>query len=215
MTFQNHARRKYLLLLPIVFLLLNAFYFRWVTDEITETLLSEKVVEKQTDLELLCAQLDRFIELDGDWDTYDYAKIMAHSLEYLDNLPHTFAALYDSSLQLLTARTHENAPFDPLAYPQFTEAVCTNETGELTLLYNATDTEAREMRVIWRWVPTDTTLDGRFLTVVAISRTAVTTPMAAWVSAGQLASILVTFALEAWLVLLLCRAGAAKPEAAK
>jgi hypothetical protein len=190
------SRKTITLIIAPLLIIAVAFgaYFRTVLRETSNALLAEKVVEKQIDLDLLCFQLDKFIELDNDWGVYDYAAIMTHSLEYLDELPHTFAALYDKDMNLLTSRTSESAPFDPLTSEQFIEDAEANETGNLIISYNSTPTEVRDMHVYFRWVPTDTSLDGRFLTVVAISKVAVTTPTLNWAWGGAVALILLTLA---------------------
>jgi len=211
------SKRNFALIIAPLLIITVAFaaYFHIVIQATTDALLQEKVLEKEIDLELLCAQMDRFIELDNDWGVYDYAAIMAHSIEYLDNLPHTFAALYDEGLNLLTGRTNQNTPFAPMDSPDFIADVTAKEQGNLIISYNSTPTEVREMHVYFRWIPTNTTLEGRFLTVIAISEVAVTTPTLNWAWFGAIALVILTAATNLTTAHTLTTAKRKKPIDAK
>ena len=63
------------------------------------------------------------------------------------------------------------------------------------------------MLVYFRWVPTDTAWGNRLLTVVAISRYSVDTPLSGWIVYGTASLIIVTTLLNLVLVAMLCNLG--------
>ena len=166
-------------------------YFYLAGGEIVNALLREKVLEKQLDIDLICEQIDKFIQLDEDWGDYDYIPILSHDIERLDKVPGTFAALYDNDLVTLSEREPSyNTPFEPTEHPEFVEAVQENRIGTMELWFEADDVPGRTMYVYYRWVPTDDSLSGQLLTVVAISKHSVNTSIADWVMIGAAVLIL-------------------------
>jgi len=205
----NHNRLRYLLLIPIVFTIAAIMYFSGLTREINRTLLEEKAQEKQLELDLICDQIDAFIELDADWGRYDYRGILGHSLAFLDAQPFTFAALYDSDLREISRRepSYEGSPFDPLSYPEFLPGATSNESGHFILPFTPHGEPERDMHLYYRWVPTDVNLSGRFLTVIAISEYSVSNHAADWVGWGAMAMIVATLILNTVMVAVISRLG--------
>ena len=204
-----NSKLKYLFLLPIVLMIAFSTFFHILMDEIGNALLHEKMIEKRLNIDLIDSQIDKFIEVDDDWETYDYASILAYDMQTLDKLPLTFAALYDGDLNNISVRaqSYESTPFDPLVYKEFVQAVHENERGDLTVLFAPPDSEARDMLIYFRWVPSDVNLNNRLLTVVAISRYTVDTPLSGWIIYGTATLIIVTTLLNLVLVALLCNLG--------
>ena len=200
---------KYLFLLPIVVMIGFSAFFHTLMDEIGEALLHEKMVEKRLAINLITSQVDRFIELDQDWESYDYNSILAYDMQILDEMPLTFAALYDSKLNNISIRSpsYESAPFDPLIYEEFVKLAQENERGDLVVSFAPPDSEERDMLIYFRWVPTDTAQKKRLLTVVAISRYSVDTPLSGWIVYGTATLIIVTTLFNLALVVLICRLG--------
>ena len=209
-----NSKWKYLFLLPILLMIAFSVFFSILMDEIGNAILHEKMVEKRLNIDLIDSQIDRFIELDEDWDTYDYVSILAYDMQKLDEMPLTFAALYDFELNNISARSpsYESKPFDPMSYEEFVIAVNNNERGDLIVPFAPPDSEERDMLIYFRWVPTDTTLEKRLLTVVAISRYSVDTPLANWIVYGTVTLILITTLLNLALVAVLCNLGTVYPN---
>ena len=209
-----NSKWKYLFLLPILLMIAFSVFFSILMDEIGNAILHEKMVEKRLNIDLIDSQIDRFIEMDEDWDTYDYVSILAYDMQKLDEMPLTFAALYDFELNNISARSpsYESKPFDPMSYEEFVIAVNNNERGDLIVPFAPPDSEERDMLIYFRWVPTDTTLEKRLLTVVAISRYSVDTPLANWIVYGTVTLILITTLLNLALVAVLCNLGTVYPN---
>ncbi|GHU66067.1 hypothetical protein FACS1894184_03150 [Clostridia bacterium] len=131
------------------------------------------------------------------------------SMNILDSMDMTFAALYNEDLIYIPSFTlRQKTPlFQPELYPEFIYAVSHNERGEIMLINEVDSIAARDVYVYYRWVPTDKTLEGRFLTVVAISsrsvRSRVSNGLATWI----IGLILITTALNFALVAMLCKLG--------
>jgi len=90
-----NSKSKYLFLLPIIIMIAFSAFFSRVITEINSELLHEKMIEKRLSIDLIDSQIDKFIEQDADWQEYDYVSIIADSMQNIDSIPLTFAALYD------------------------------------------------------------------------------------------------------------------------
>ena len=168
--------KRYLLPLVLLFLVISVAaggFFGFVLSETSRALLNEKVIERRVDLDIVGAQLDKYIEVDNDWGVYDYKRIIAHTMEHLDRIEMTFAAAYDEDLNTLSEReaSYTGSYFEPTAFPEFTAAVGEQESGVIDLWYEdaANGVAGRTMKVMWKWIPSNPALENRFLTVVAIS----------------------------------------------
>jgi len=183
----NHRIGRYLLLLPILIATLAIMHFASLTAEINTTLLEEKFLEKQLDLDLVDNLVDQLIVRDNDWETYDYQSLLGDSIEFLDKQPFTFSALYTEDLQYVSYRTPSYEElFDPFIDTGFKQAVLTHAQGSYIVKYTPTDQPERDMHIYYRWVPTDDSFDQRFLSVVAISEFSISSHTADWVGWGRL-----------------------------
>ena len=167
----NRKWGKYVYLLPLLGVVAVIFFFTIWMDSQIDNLLAEKLLEKQLDIDLICSQTDAFIEFDSDWETYDYERILGHSVALVDAQPFTFAALYTERLENVSARTASYASlYEPFENADFVAEVNMHESGNYTMPYKPPDAEERDMYIYYRWIPTDTGLSGRYLAVVAISK---------------------------------------------
>ena len=212
MTFLNDKRKVYLLLLPFVFLIANALYFRWVTSAISDALLTEKYQEVQTELGLFATTMDAFVEVDSGWDVNRYTHIITDNIFMIDSKPMTFAAAYqysDDALVNVSERhpSYEASPFDPLSYPGFCALIAEQDVGDFKVMFKPEGSDPREMLVHFRWIPTDGSLDGRYLVVVGISKYSISTQIPQWVSVGQWVSMTITFILSVGLAVFALQLG--------
>ena len=65
----------------------------------------------------------------------------------------------------------------------------------------------RDMLVHFRWIPTDSSLDGRYLVVVGISSYSVSTEIPQWVSVGQIVSMTITCIITVGVVIMAIQLG--------
>ena len=161
------------------------FTFSVISDGIDQMLLAEKLIEKQSQIGLVVKQTDRFIEKGEDWDIeYDYyVDTILTSMEMIDALNMTYAAVFDENLQNMSARSpsYEGSPFEPCAFPEFEELAMSAETGDMILPFTPPGSAERDMHLHFQWLPSDTQLENRVLAVVAISKYTINTRISTWV----------------------------------
>ena len=186
-------------MIPIIAAAAILSLFGVLKEEIERMLLAEKLIEKQFEIELIAEQTDRFIAKDDDWigEYEHYANTIMISMEMLDEVEMTYAAVFDEELQNMSARSpsYEGSPFEPTTYATFVEAVTATESGDLVLPFSPPGSEERDMYVHYKWLPSDTALQNRFLAVVAISKYSVNTRISTWVQATAIVLVVAAFAI--------------------
>ena len=204
-TFLNHSKKKYLLLLPIVILLLNAFYFQYATKNIEDTILQEKYLETVNHVNMLAAA----VEANETRFWLDHEKNIVDSVAFIDRLPLTFAATYKpvNGMHMLISERDDATNFDPRVYPEFREAVATQDNGKLHVRFTPANGRPRDMYLYFTHMPMYSPPEQRYLVVTAVSKYSVISSVPAWVSAGQWVSMIITFFLNMWLIVLVVRLG--------
>ena len=181
---EKNAGRFTLAMSAIVIILIVALS-AITRQEIDRMLLTEKLIEKRFEIALVAEQIDSHIEDTGDWaEEYErYLNTVLISIEMLDKVDMTYAAVFDEQLQNLSARSpsYEGSPFEPTEYPEFIEAVHSSESGDLTMLFTPPGAQTRPMYLHYRWLPSDAALPNRILLVTAISRFSINARISVWV----------------------------------
>lgn len=206
MKFLNHRKNKYLLLLPLVFLILNAFYFMYASKEIQDALLREKYDEIIDSIDMLAAAVEASTE--RDWQEHELN--ICKSIEFLDQLYQIYAVVYkpiDGYNVLISERLYENLPFDPFDFFDFSSAISKQDHGTLTIGYTPENQTYREMHLYFRWIPLYSSPDERYLVVAGVSQYSVTVSVNLWVAVGQWISMAITFAINLWLIILITQLG--------
>ena len=190
--------------LSVVVIITILVIFNAVSYGITSMMLKEKLIEKQLTLQIISNQLDNIIKKDKDWiDAYRYYKddIIA-DVELIDKVPMTYAAVFDKELQNLSARSpsYEGSLFMPERFFVFIEAIHSNEKGVVVLPFAPAGDKTRDMHVYFRWMPSDSSLDQRFLVVVAISEYTINTTISVWMEIliVALSAIVLLMGLYTW-----------------
>ena len=183
--------KKYLILVPIIFLVLSAVYFRYVTDEIPKILLQEKYIGIVDEVDLIAAG----IETNSD---YDIEQHVINQVHFLDGLFQVYAAAYNSELVLITSRNFETTVFDPLDYTEFTAAIQTQDSGNLVIGYTPENQDYRELHIYFRWA-------NQFLIVAGVSSHSVVTMIPALVSVGVWVNMALTFIFNLCMVIAITR----------
>ena len=200
----NLRRHKLLwLLLPLVIIYTQFFYFRGASVEIKQALLQEKHAEITHCVDMLGAAVDANIY--RDWEAHQ--RNIVDSVEYLDNLYQVYAGAYKETpdgLVLITDRQFETSIFEPFDYPEFVAAV-TEERGSLVIGYTPEQQEYRELHLYFRWMPSYSDPSERYLVVAGVSEHSVTAQVSEWASVEQIASILISLVLNVVLVVLVVR----------
>jgi len=206
MNFLNNGSGKKLLLLPVAFLVLNALFFSHATQEIEKTLLKGKYLDAINFVDMLAAA----VEATSDRDWRDHEKNIRDSVEFVDRLHQVYAGAYkriDDELVLFTERYYETSVFEPLDYAPLMDAINSEDYGRIVIGYTPEEQGYRELHIYFRWMPLYSPTGERYLVVVGVSRLSVEPIIARWVSIGKLASMVMTFLLNIWLVIMLTRLG--------
>ena len=173
------------LILIVVIIAIVAGGANIVSNGIDRMLLAEKLIEKQLEIDLIVEQTDSAIKKDNDWESAykHYVDSVMIGMELIDRVHMTYAAVFDENLQNLSARSpsYDGHPFKPDIFPEFIEAVKSNESGKLVLPFTPAGSKERDMYLHFRWLPSDSALPHRLLVVVAISKYTINTRISMWV----------------------------------
>ena len=195
-------------IVPAVIFALFGLAYQSLNVEIEKSLLREKFIEKQQSVDLIASQIDAYVAVDADWGVYNYEVILSAGLAQVDEQAFTYAALYDAHLDNISARTPSySLAFEPLEDNAFADTVLTTERGEYVMPYTPDGDVTRDMHIYYRWIPTDSALDGRYLAIVAVSKFSIqnTLPRGIWTL--PLALCLTTVVCDMAAVWLLCYLG--------
>jgi len=202
----SDPRRKYLLLIPLAFLIVNAAFFRYANQRVEEALLEEKLAAVSDAVDMLAAAA----EADPLRPWADHEQNIREAVEFLDRLYQVYAGAYKvegDRLELITGRFYETSIFEPLEHRAFLNAISTGDQGNVVVGYTPENQDYRELHLYFRWLPLYAPAGDRCLAVAGVSRYSVVTRIPALVSAGQWASMAVTFVLQVWIVVLLAHLG--------
>jgi hypothetical protein len=202
----NDSKLKFLLMVPILFLILNALYFNFEIKAINSALLRQK----RTEARHLANMLAQEVELDATATLDGQERIVKYSIEYIDRIYQFYGAAYkyfDGRLTRFTPSVDETSPINIMDYPEFVEAINTQESGDVVIGYTPVDQGYRDLNLYFRWMPLYAPPEQRFLTVIGVSEYSVSAEIPFWVSLAQWISTLITFALNSWLIIMLVRLG--------
>ena len=192
-TWKRESKIRVAILLVVIAVILVGFQL--ISSGINRMLLAEKVIEKHLEFDLIAEQIDFSVSKDNDWESAHehYVDSSVRSVELLDRVEMTYAAVFDENLQNLSARSpsYEGSPFEPNNHADYVAAVRANEKGDYVLPFTPPGAKERDMYLHYRWIPSDTSLPHRLLVVVAISEYTINTRISMWV---QITSALLVFA---------------------
>ena len=186
--------RNKLCLFLSAFLILIGFcgYFSWAIPHFGDVLLEEKRISRQFDIDLICDEIDRYVEQDKNWETYRYKQILAQCVSKIDATGGTYAELFNENFESLSERHpyFANFSFDPRTYSALIGEIKRQNRGEMTVFVNEESVPAHDMHVYWRWVPTSPEYQNRLLVVLGVSKYALDSSVSDWITYGAIALII-------------------------
>ncbi|MCL1859574.1 MAG: hypothetical protein FWF92_10135 [Oscillospiraceae bacterium] len=204
--------RKYLFAAALAVLAAFCGYFYFAIEHVNDMLMQEKIIDKRFDVDLICDEIDRFVELENNWEVHNYGKILSGVIMQMDSTDGIYAELFDENLESIskyeqqTSVSDDNSfNFNIESYPEFIREVKTNESGEIWVCFDKDGTDAHDFYIYYRWVPTDKNLSGRFLAVIGVSKYSVNTGISSWITYGAVSLIIISAVFIVSTVTLLCR----------
>ena len=186
------GRKKWLLLLPFLFVAIVFCAIRVGENVMENLLLREKFVAVHNMVDAIGASVS--VESD-----VPVEELLAHSLAsvaYNDELPFVYAAAFtefNGDLLLLSAR--DNATdFNPLDYEAFVTATSDNTVGELTIGFTPEGMEYRELLLYYKWMPTELP----YLIVIGVSEYSVTTKVPVVMNMSLWIMLFIMFVTTMW-----------------
>ena len=194
------------MLLPMIFLVLNAAYFSIADRKIKSVMLNEKYLEIVSMIDMLAAAVEANKTLSGP----EHEAGVVKAMEHVDQLYQVYAAVYrfnNGKLELITHRNFETSIFEPMDFTEFAEMIDEQGAGKLVIGYTPEHQAHRELHLYFRWTPLYLSHEERFLLIAGVSEHSILTPIPLWIAVGQWASMFITFALTTWVIILAVRLG--------
>ena len=164
---------KFLVLMPVIFLILNACYFMYASKEIQNALLREKYDEAVGLVEMLSSA----VEANTERIWLDHEQNIRDSVEFMDRLYQVYAGAYklvDDEPVLITERFYETSIFEPFDFIEFTDAVMTQDSGSLIIGYTPKEHIYRELHLYFKYMPLYSPPNERYLVIAGVSKYSVT-----------------------------------------
>lgn len=201
--------KRYLLAAALFVLVAFCGYFYYAFGHVNNVLLNEKIIDRRFDIDIICDEIDRIIEQNKDWDTYNYKSILSSLVTKIDATVGTYSELFDEQMKSLSVRRplFGKAPFAPFNYPQLMDAIQNNEYGDMKIMFNEIGAIPHIIHVYFRWTPTDKSLKNRMLVLVGVSRFSIDSNIGNEIIYGAVALIIVASLFILVCVILLCQLG--------
>ena len=203
---KRNDKRKYLLISAIVILMMFCGYFYFAFNHINEILLKEKYSDRKFNIDLICDEIDHFVEFNNNWEDYDYGKILSNVVSKTDATLGTYAELFDEGLNSLSQRSplYKDAPLDPKEYPELVGSVRSSMRGETSIWFDKEGAIPQTVHIYYRWVPTDNSSENKLLVILGVSKYSVDTSFESWIIYGAVSLIIISAVLIISAVVLLC-----------
>ena len=195
---------KFLVLSFVIVAVVILVVFNIISNGINDMLLAEKLIEKQFQIELIAEQTARFIEKGDDWasDNDYYIETILISMEMIDALNMTYAAVFNENLENVSARSpsYEGSAFEPTESAEFVNQIVSTEFGHFVMPFTPKGSKERDMHLYYEWLPSDPTLPNRVLAVVAISKYTINTRLSTLMQTAGVLLVIAIFvaAIFAW-----------------
>jgi len=188
---KNSGKKKWLLLIPFIFLALLIYSKDATQNTLEQVMLQEKFIEIQDILNILGDAVDAStVVMPASESVRENTLVytLKAGIESLDGLPHIYGALYfeesDGSLTLLTERFAEpeyDTLFDVTNFDEFKDMLKGNNTVDMVLPITSSTLGLHDIRIFARFTPSD--FEGaqydhhRFLMVGGVTKSSIQSPV--------------------------------------
>ena len=202
--------RRYFVAAALLVLIGFCGYFSVAFQHLDDSLILEKFIGRKLLVDLMSDNLDRFIKSGIHWDTHNYQDILAHDVEKIDAATGTYAELLTENFVTISPRTPTflHNPFILKDYPHVIEKMKANDRGETAVLFaKDAQSEPHTLYLYWRWIPTDPTLQHKYLVVLGTSKYSVDVGYSRWIKWGAMVLISVAAIFITSAIMIICSAG--------
>ena len=186
--------KRYALLGAIAVLIGFAVWFQMILNHMHDSLLQERIASVSHDVDFVCDTLDYLVERDEGWDIEKYQEVLVFLVSKMDAAADSrlYAELFDEQLNSISTRSplFAGSPFDPREVPDLFAVLQSEESGYF-LTEHTVQGKAHDMHIQFRWIPTGDH-HNRVLLVVGVTKYAINTEIAVWVSWSVVAIMFVT-----------------------
>ena len=201
--------RKYLFQAGLLILIAFCLYFSASFRNMQEALIREKIDDRILCIDVIC---DEFSYLPDSLDALspdDCRTMIARMVESLDSNSKTYVELFNGDLNSLTERypIFPETPFVIHEFPLLVQEMLDNLRGEMTVFFDMPGVSPHDLHIFYRWVQIDKATGSRLLLVVGISKFTLENDIAAWVSYGAIALIIITALFIVASIIVLCKLG--------
>ena len=158
-------------LLPCTLLIMIGFcaFFYDAFQQWEESLIQENFAGRRTLVDMMADNLDERVRRGMVWEE----DILVHAVSLIDEAKGTYAELFDSRLNSLSPRSpsfHGN-PFQIKNHPGVVSQIMMQDRGDAIVPF-AKDTASKPhaLHLYWRWVPSDKTLENRYVVLLGVSK---------------------------------------------
>jgi len=216
---KNSGKRKWLLLIPVIFLALLIYSKDATRDTLEQVMLQEKYIEIQDIINILGDAVDAStVVMPASESVRENTLVytLRAGIESLDSLDYIYGALFieesDGRLTLLSKRIFEpeyDTQFDVTAFPEFLSLADGNNEGKLVLPVYSSILGLHDLHVFFRFTPSDfehAEYDHhRFLLVGGVSKYSIQSPVPVLVYATIWIMIILTVLLSLLMIFIMIR----------
>ncbi len=199
----NHKYFRYIVLLPMIYLIGYGIFIRQSLEETNDLFVRQKREEMVRTINMLNETVS------SAHSTMYAREHIVYAVETLDTLRESFAAAYELNYGIpsVISKRSIDTEFNPFNFDEFRVLVEEHEVGEFEVSYVPPGMPERHMYVYFRWMPMNMIEDSRFLVVAAVSEYSMTGDLPPNMSIAIWVNYAISFIMTTIVVILLLALG--------
>ncbi|MDR1638216.1 MAG: hypothetical protein LBC41_00355 [Clostridiales bacterium] len=201
---------KFLFLVPIAIMIIFSVFFVMIFEDMEKAIFEEKFLERKTAVDAMAVQLDFSIGPGSEWNEFSYLGSLIAPIHIMNSLKMSFCAIYNQDFKLLSEvgagdLISQSDPFNPVADKTFREYANSYESyDKLEMIYAPEEKLPVNLRLYFRWFPSDASIGHRYLVVMAMSEESILNSVSTWVPVMSITLIIITTILNFAMVEIIC-----------
>ncbi|GHU74660.1 hypothetical protein AGMMS49992_16780 [Clostridia bacterium] len=177
MSWRKFIQRGYLLTFGLVTLIIFGVQLLDVSDEVEREVFRQLWSLRKVAVDSIVSEIDAYVDIDDDWESYDYAQLLKQPVSVLDNFPNTSIVLYDSDMKVLSDHISSSIEYvvEPIDEPTVMSAVHSDKHGhEVVVPVIPMGNSDDRTFYYFRWLPSNERYVGRYVLISAMNMQSVT-----------------------------------------